>query len=87
MKPKGTDIRKREQKRAAVKSVLFSGLFRIPGAALLLFTREHTPWPELHGLLLLLAILDLLTIPFSFVVLIQRIREIERGELDEARKY
>ena len=39
------------------------------------------------GLLLLLAILDLLTIPFSFVVLIQRIREIERGELDEARKY
>ena len=59
MKPKGTDIRKREQKRAAVKSVLFSGLFRILGAALLLFTREHTPWPELHGLLLLLAILDL----------------------------
>ena len=87
MKPKGTDNRKREQKRAAVKSVLFSGLFRILGAALLLFTREHTPWPELHGLLLLLAILDLLTIPFSFVVLIQRIREIERGELDEARKY
>ncbi len=43
MKPKGTDIRKREQKRAAVKSVLFSGLFRILGAALLLFTREHTP--------------------------------------------
>ena len=41
MKPKGTDIRKREQKRAAVKSVLFSGLFRILGAALLLHTGAH----------------------------------------------
>ena len=39
------------------------------------------------GLLLLLAILDLLTIPFSFVVLIQRIREIQRGEEDDAKNY
>ena len=40
-----------------------------------------------QNLLLLVAVLDLITIPISFVVLRQRLREIERGELDEARKY
>ena len=38
-------------------------------------------------LLLVLAVLDLAVIPFSAVVLRQRLREIEGGELDEARKY
>ena len=34
-----------------------------------------------------LAVLGLVTIPFSLVVLRQRLREIEKGELNEARKY
>ena len=37
--------------------------------------------------LLWLAVLALITIPFSLVVLRQRLREIEGGELNEARKY
>ena len=46
---------------------------------------SKTGW--LDTLLLVLAVLDLAVIPFSAVVLRQRLREIERGELDEARKY
>ena len=40
-----------------------------------------------HGLLLLLAVADLITIPFTFTALWQRVREIEKGELEEAKKY
>ena len=66
-----------------MKSVLISAGFRV-GAAALLFC---TPWPGLHQVLLWLAVLGLVTIPFSLVVLRQRLREIEKGELNEARKY
>ena len=38
-------------------------------------------------LALILAVIDLITIPFTFAALWQRVREIEKGELDEARKY
>ena len=44
-------------------------------------------WRWLDLLLLLMAAADLISIPFSLVVLRQRMREIERGELDEARNY
>lgn len=84
---KNTDREQAEQKRAAVKSVLISGGIRVGTAALLLCTRSRTPWPRLHQVLLWLAVLGLVTIPFSFVVLRQRLREIEKGELNEARKY
>lgn len=70
-----------------MKSVLISAGLRAGGAALLFATRNSAPWPRLHRVLLWLAVLGLVTIPFSFVVLRQRLREIEKGELNEARKY
>ena len=84
---KNTDREQAEQKREAVKSVLISAGFRVGAAALLFCTRSRTPWPGLHQVLLWLAVLGLVTIPFSLVVLRQRLREIEKGELNEARKY
>lgn len=84
---KNTDREQAAQKRAAVKSVLISGGLRVGGAVLLLCTRSLTPWPRLHRVLLWMAVLGLITIPFSLVVLRQRLREIEKGELNEARKY
>ena len=82
-----TDQEQAEQKREAVKSVLVSGGIRVGTAALLLCTRSCTPWPRLHQVLLWLAVLGLITVPFSLVVLRQRLREIEKGEVNEARKY
>ena len=38
-------------------------------------------------LALILAVIDLITIPFTFAALWQRVREIEKGELEEAKKY
>lgn len=70
-----------------MKSVLVSAGFRVGAAALLFCTRSRTPWPGLHRVLLWLAVLGLVTVPFSLVVLRQRLREIKKGELNEARKY
>ena len=86
-KQKNTDWEQAEQKREAVKSVLISAGFRVGAAALLFCARGRTPWPRLHRVLLWLAVLALITIPFSLVVLRQRLRGIEEGELNEARKY
>lgn len=58
-----------------MKSVLISAGFRVGAAALLFCARGRTPWPRLHRVLLWLAVLR------------QRLREIEEGELNEARKY
>ena len=55
------------------------------GALSFLRTLGAPDW--LAGLMLILAVADLITIPFTFAALWQRVREIERGELDEARKY
>ena len=85
MKPKSID--RREEKRAAVKSVVLNTLLQLltVGALLYLRSRTHTDW--LRTLTLFLAAADLITIPFTFAALWQRVREIEKGELDEARKY
>ena len=69
--------------RSAVLSTLFQLL--TVGALLCLRSMTQTGW--LRNLALFLAAADLITIPFTFAALRQRIREIERGELDEARKY
>ena len=55
------------------------------GALLYLRTLGTPDW--LAGLMLFLAIADLITIPFTFAALWQRVREIEKGELEEAKKY
>ena len=62
-------------------------VIQLLSVAALLGLRSLTVRVWLDRLLLLVAVLDLITIPISFVVLRQRLREIERGELDEARKY
>ena len=83
MKPRSID----QEKRAAVKSVVLSTLFQLLSAGALLCLRALTDTGWLRGLLLILAAGGLITVPFSFIVLRQRLREIEKGELDEARKY
>ncbi|MBS7217895.1 MAG: hypothetical protein KH028_00540 [Oscillospiraceae bacterium] len=82
-----TDREQTARKREAVKSVLISGGFRVGMVVFLLCTRGSTLWPRLHRVLFWLAILGLITIPFSLVVLHQRLQEIETGELNEAQKY
>lgn len=80
-KPKSTE------KRSAVCSVALNTLFQLLTAGALLYLRTLSPPEWLGGLMLFLAVADLITIPFTFAVLWQRVREIEKGELDEARKY
>ena len=75
------------EKRAAVRSAVLSTLFQVMAAGALLYLRTLSPPDWLGGLLLILAVSDLAAIPFTFAVLRQRVREIEKGELDEARKY
>lgn len=81
MKPKSIE------KRAAVRSAVLSTLFQVMAAGVLLYLRTLSPPDWLGGLMLILAVSDLAAIPFTFAVLRQRVREIEGGELDEARKY
>ena len=85
MKPKSTD--RREEKRAAVKSVVLNTLLQLMTAGALLYARSCTDVGWLRNLALFLAAADLITVPFTFAALWQRVREIEKGELDEARKY
>lgn len=81
MRPKSTE------KRAAVRSAAVSALLQLAAAGALLYLRALGPHGWLSGLMLILAAVDLIIIPFTFASLRQRIREIEKGELDEARKY
>ena len=85
MRPRSID--RKAEKRAAVRSVVVSTLLQLMMVAALLWLRTMSPPDWLSGLLLLLAVADLITIPFTFAALRQRMREIEKGELDEARKY
>lgn len=80
-KPKNTE------KRAAVRSVVLNTLLQLVTAGALLYARSCTDIGWLRNLALFLAAADLITIPFTFAVLRQRVREIEKGELEEAKKY
>ena len=86
-KPKNIEFDCREEKRAAVRSVAVSTLLQLLAVAALLYLRTLGPPDWLAGLMLFLAVADLITIPFTFAALWQRVKEIEKGELDEARKY
>ena len=84
--PDNTDGGKRALKREAVKgTVLFRGGQGLSILALLWLKGWVSGW--LDTLLLVLAVGDLAAMPFAFVVLRQRMKEIEGGELDAARKY
>lgn len=86
-KPENTSPDRREEKRAAVRSVVLNTLFQLMTVGALMFLRSLTQTGFLRGLLLVIAVADLVTIPFTFAALRQRVREIEKGELDEAKKY
>ena len=62
-------------------------VIQLLSVAVLMGLRCLTVRAWLDNLLLLVAALDLITIPFSFVVLRQRLREIEKGEIDDAKQY
>lgn len=81
MKPKSTE------KRAVIKSAALSILFQLFSVGVLLYARTLIQTGWLRTLALVLAVGDIITIPFTFAALGQRMREIEKGELDEARKY
>ena len=85
MRPRSID--RKAEKHAAVRSVVVSTLLQLMMVAALLWLRTMGPPDWLSGLLLLLAVADLITIPFTFTALWQRVREIEKGELEEAKKY
>ena len=70
-----------------MRSVVLNTLLQLMAVGALLYLRSVTQTGWLRGLLLLLAVTVLITIPFTFAALWQRVREIEKGELDEARKY
>ena len=70
-----------------MRSVALNTLFQLVTAGALLYLRTMGPPELLAGLMLFLAIADLITIPFTFAALWQRVREIEKGELEEAKKY
>ena len=81
MKPKNIE------RRRAVRAVLLNALLQLLTAVLLLRVRSWFQTGWLRGLMLFLAMSDLITIPFTFAALWQRVREIEKGELEEAKKY
>ena len=76
--PKNIDPGQRAQKKDARKGAAFFALVQLAGL-------EGLDWLRL--LLLILAVGDLVTIPAVWIVLKQRMKEIEGGELDAARKY
>ena len=80
--PKNIDPGQRAQKKDARKGAAFFALVQLAMALLLLWGLD---WLRL--LLLILAVGDLVTIPAVWIVLKQRMKEIEGGELDAARKY
>ena len=86
-RPKNIEPAKRRERGAAIRGTVSHVVLQLLSAAVLLGLRRLMVRVWLDQLLLLVAVLDLVTIPVSFVVLRQRLREIERGELDEARKY
>lgn len=67
--------------------MVLSTLFQLMTIGALLYLRSMTQTGWLRNLALFLAVADLITIPFTFAVLRQRVREIEKGELEEAKKY
>ena len=82
--PKNIDPGQRAQKKDARKGAAFFALVQLWGRSQLAGL-EGLDWLRL--LLLILAVGDLVTIPAVWIVLKQRMKEIEGGELDAARKY
>ena len=77
----------RARRRGAIWGAVCFALCQGGTALVLLWLRTWVPAGWVGGLLLAIAVLDLLLIPPVFVVLRQRLKEIEGGELDAAGQY
>ena len=86
-RPKNTEPAKRRERKEAIRGVVTHVVVQLLSVAVLLGLRCLTVRAWLDNLLLFVAVLDLITLPFSFIVLRQRLREIEKGEMEDARKY
>ena len=67
--------------------MVIRAFLQINAAGALLYLRSLGAPGWLSGLALLMAVVDLVTVPFLFAALKQRVREIEKGELEEAKRY
>ena len=74
-------------RRDAIRSVALHILIRLICAGLLLWISGAAAIQWLSTAALLLAAAGLIPIPFSLIALRQRLKELEEGELNEARKY
>ena len=74
-------------RRDAIRSAALHILIRLICAGLLLWISGAAAIQWLSTAALLLAAAGLITIPFSLIALRQRLKELEEGELNEARKY
>lgn len=79
--------RQRERKREAIKGAVLYCLAQLVTVAVLLCGRLVVDEGWLDALLLVLALVDIASIPPVFIVLKERIKEIKGGELDAAGKY
>ena len=87
MKPSDTDIDHRQQKHHAVRGAAVFGVGQGLSALLFLWLRGQFQPQWMKTLLLVLAIGHLTALIPTLVALKQRLKEIEGGELDAARKY
>lgn len=86
--PESIEARKARRKREAIRGVVLFALFQaacVVAFLSLCLIPELPRW--LFWLLAVLALLSAIPIPVSLVVLRQRFKEIEGGELDAAAQY
>lgn len=87
MKQKNTkDSSQKRKKGAALGAALFT-LFQMASVLVLLWLRTLSAYGWLNALLLVLAGVNLIAIALVWIVLKQRIKEIEGGEFDAASQY
>lgn len=87
MKPANTDSQARRRKNA-ILGALSSTLLRLTSAVVLLWLRTGAdPSGLMSRLLLIILVLDLGSIPFIWISLKTRLKEIQGGEEDAAAQY
>ena len=87
MKPANTDPQAVRRKNA-ILGALSSGLLRLTVVIVLVWMRfSLDPAQFMSKLLLVLIVLDLGSIPFIFISLKTRLKEIQGGEEDAASQY
>lgn len=87
MKPNGTESRRAQRRRDAIKGAVTSIVMQgIAGVFLVWYHRRVTS-QVVGTLMLVIGLVDLVAIIPVVMVLRQRLNEIEGGEEDAARKY